>query len=105
MPLSSFLGLNSADHYEKVGVEIPGLSSKKIFPIYGVWPPTQSHLYKLFHETISSTVNLNQGNKNCIDLGTGSGALGFILGTLGKDFQIFSIDKTYEAIRCSKLNA
>jgi hypothetical protein len=40
MPINSFLGLNSADHYEKVGLEIPGLNSKKIFPIFGVWPPT-----------------------------------------------------------------
>ncbi len=53
MPFSSLLGLNTADSYEKLGLDVGGvLAGKKIYPLYSVWPPTQVHVYKLFREML-----------------------------------------------------
>ena len=43
--------------------------------------------------------------KSAIDLGSGTGVLGFILKKMAKTENIFAIDSNPEAVKCSKLNA
>lgn len=99
------MGLMSADNYEKVGYRVKALDDLKIFPLYGVWIPTHKRLYKLLLDYIKQTPNILVGNKNIIDLGTGTGILSFILAKRGKECKIYGIDKLYEAMRCTRLNS
>jgi hypothetical protein len=94
MPFSSLLGLNTADSYEKLGLDVGGvLAGKKIYPLYSVWPPTQVHVYKLFREMLLESQHLSLGSKNAIDIGSGTGILGFQLALAGPNIEVFAFDK------------
>ncbi|KRX10569.1 hypothetical protein PPERSA_05389 [Pseudocohnilembus persalinus] len=105
IPFNSFLGINSADQYEKTGVQIQALNNKKIFPLYGVWPPTQQHYYKLLEDFIASSRNLLATPRNIIDIGCGTGVLGLIFNQKSDNSLVYALDKNEDAVKCSRLNS
>ena len=43
----SFLGIISAEEYEKKGIPVKILDGKKIYPMYSVWSPTSQTYLQL----------------------------------------------------------
>ena len=98
MPINLWDGIISANEWNEKGIQIAGLGNK-IYPGYGVWPPTNQEYLKLFTDYISSS-NLEG---TAVDLGSGSGVLGMILAKHG--LNSFGVDNNFHAAKSSNLNA
>lgn len=81
------------------------LGNKKIFPLYGVWLPTQQHYYQLLEDCLKETKNLFASPRNIIDLGCGSGILGLMLSQKSNENFVYSIDNNPDAVKCARLNS
>lgn len=60
------------------------LDNKKIFPLYSTWPPTQKGYYNLFKDFEKNARNVFATPRSVMDLGCGTGVLGFILNNMSK---------------------
>lgn len=105
LPYQAFTGIYSAENYEKLGIKINALNQRKIFNLYGVFPPTRSHLYDLFAQYIKSKQNLLKADRAIIDLGCGSGVLGFIFADNSNTVKVYALDKDEDAVHCARLNS
>lgn len=97
MPLNIWDGVVSANEWHEKGILIKNLG--KIYPLYGVWPPTSNEYIDLFADFVSG----NKLKGVAVDLGCGSGVLGLILAKAG--MSVFGIDNSLQAAKSSNLNA
>ncbi len=47
-----FVGIISAEEYEKKGISVKVLDGKKIYPMYSVWSPTSQTYLQLLDQFI-----------------------------------------------------
>ncbi|KAL4472607.1 hypothetical protein ABPG74_018556 [Tetrahymena malaccensis] len=105
IPFQHWQGIHSAEQYESNGIPIPQLNGKKVYPVYGVWPPTQQHYLKLLYQYLQDSKNYLRGVEKVCDLGCGSGILSFIIAEAAPDVKITCLDKYEAAVRCTGMNA
>lgn len=103
--VSSFNGANSAYQYEKEGVVVPLLQGKRVYFGYGVWPPTNVHIYRLFAMFLEERRLLYADKKTAVDFGCGSGILSFIVKTRLNVQRLWALDSFSEAVRFTKINS
>ena len=105
IPFGFWQGVGSAENYEKNGIVIKALGGKKIYPLHGVWAPTSQKYLNLLEELLEEKKNLLKNPKNVLDLGCGTGILGFLsISKLGAK-KVFGVDSNPNAVRCAKMNS
>ncbi|CAD8195726.1 unnamed protein product [Paramecium pentaurelia] len=115
LPFSAYQGIVTAYNYEKEGLAIEFLNYKKIYALYGVFPPTQRQYQVLFHSYMQKLVKIHDVTHsslyNVIDLGCGTGVLGFIANDVllrsfkDKEINIYSLDNVENAVKSAKINS
>ena len=105
LPIPYWQGLHSADEYEKEGISIKSLDSKKIYPHHGVWSPTSQHYLSVLEKYIEENRNSLKHKKNILDVGCGTGILSFLLSVKCELKSIYGIDLNPKAIECTRLNS
>lgn len=70
-------GLVSSLEYDSKGIQIHCLDSKMIYPMYGVYMPTQQEYLNLFSNFVQQDESIKEA-KHLVDLGCGSGILSVI---------------------------
>lgn len=80
VPVHTFLtSIKSVDQWNKKGILIQSLG-EKIYPEFGVFPPTQQTHLELLEHAIQQVYNKNRVILNYgLDVGTGTGVLAFLL--------------------------
>jgi methylase of polypeptide subunit release factors len=97
LPLRDLLAMISAHEWRKNGVPIPALSGTKIYPHYGVFPPTRQDYIELVAQA-----PLPAGG-TAFDLGTGSGVLSAVLLHRGVA-RVVASDNAPRALACAADN-
>ena len=97
LPLRDLLAMISAHEWRKNGVPIRALSGTKIYPHYGVFPPTRQDYIDLVAQA-----PLPKGNV-AFDLGTGSGVLSAVLLHRGVP-RVVATDNAPRALACAADN-
>jgi methylase of polypeptide subunit release factors len=97
LPLRDLLAMISAHEWRKNGVPIRALGGTKIYPHYGVFPPTRQDYIDLVAQA-----PLPAGNV-AFDLGTGSGVLTAVLLHRGVA-QVVATDNAPRALACAADN-
>ncbi len=96
IPLRELLGIIGAHEWRKKGIEIPFLGNR-IYPHYGVFPPTRGEYISLVAETPLPSKAL------AFDIGTGTGVLAAVLAKRGVS-KVIATDNDPRAIACAKEN-
>jgi len=97
LPLRDLLAMVSAHEWRKNGVPIRALAGTKIYPHYGVFPPTRQDYIDLLAEAPLPTGDL------AFDLGTGSGVLTAVLLQRGVH-RVVATDNAPRALACAVEN-
>ncbi|HCX14309.1 MAG TPA: methyltransferase, partial [Rhodospirillaceae bacterium] len=103
-PLSDLLGFISAFEWRKKGIEVSalaGLQSQRIYPHYGVFPPTRHDYVKLVADM--PLPDSMESDSVAFDIGTGTGLLAAILVRRGVG-RVIATDLMPRAIRCAQEN-
>lgn len=97
VPLRELLGVLGAEEWRRVGLEVPGLPGR-IHPRYGVFTPTRGDYPALLAKAPSPS------GKRVLDVGTGTGVLGFLLLQAGAT-SVVGTDLEPRAVACANENA
>lgn len=103
-PLSDLLGFISAFEWRKKGIEVSalaGLQSQRIYPHYGVFPPTRHDYVKLVADM--PLPDSMESDSVAFDIGTGTGLLAAILVRRGVG-RVIATDFMPRAILCAQEN-
>lgn len=103
-PLSDVLGFVSAFEWRKKGIHIPalaGLQTQRIYPHYGVFPPTRQEYVDLVADM---TLPASMGADSiAFDIGTGTGLLAALLVRKGVA-RVVATDIAPRSIACAREN-
>jgi len=94
--LNTLVGALSAAEWTRKGLEVPGLSGRLV-PRFGVFSPTR-------HAYVDLVARLDVEGKSVLDVGCGTGVLGFVLLQRGARSAVGS-DLDPRAVECASRNA
>lgn len=94
--LNTLIGALSAAEWTRKGLEVPGLSGR-LEPRYGVFSPTR-------HAYVELVTHLDVEGKSVLDVGCGTGVLGFVLLQRGAR-SVVGTDLDPRAVECASHNA
>jgi len=94
--LNTLVGAMSAAEWTRKGIEVPGLSGR-LEPRYGVFSPTR-------HAYVELVAQLDVEGKSVMDVGCGTGVLGFVLLQRGAR-SVVGTDLDSRAVECASSNA
>lgn len=94
--LNTLIGALSAAEWTRKGIEVPGLTGR-LEPRYGVFSPTR-------HAYVDLVANLDVEGKSVLDVGCGTGVLGFVLLQRGAR-TVVGTDLDPRAVECAAHNA
>ncbi len=103
-PLSDVLGFVGAFEWRKKGVAVPaltGLQTERIYPHYGVFPPTRQEYVDLVAD-MTLPASMPQDSL-AFDIGTGTGVLAAMLVRKGMA-RVVATDNAPRAIACAREN-
>lgn len=83
------------------------VSKTRVFPLINVFPPTNRILYKHVFNKLQEKQSALKNKKNVLDVGCGSGILPILFrkAVMNAKTNFFGLDKSNEALECTKLNA
>ena len=87
--------------YQEKGVEVEGLG-KHIYPKGHVWMPTSQRYLTYYLELIK---DLSSKEGNVLDVGCGSGVLGFLFAKKHKKSRVVGLDVNPDAVETTNINA
>ena len=94
--LNTLIGALSAAEWTRKGLEVPGLTGR-LEPRYGVFSPTR-------HAYVELVATLDVEGKSVLDVGCGTGVLGFVLLQRGAR-SVVGTDLDARAVACASHNA
>jgi methylase of polypeptide subunit release factors len=89
----SFLGIISAEEYEKKGIPVKILDGKKIYPMYSVWSPTSQTYLQLLDQFIQTKYKYLKTMNSALDIGCGTGVLSIALKLNAKIKNVYAFDQ------------
>lgn len=97
--------LVSAEEFRKKGLQIACLHSRMLYPLPGVYMPTQQDYLNLFSNYVEQMSARYKEMQTMVDLGTGSGILPIIMKeSAGFTGKMVGIDCLGNAIESAKMN-
>ena len=86
-------------------MQIHCLNSRLIYPLHGVYMPTQQEYINLFSNYVSLMKEQYEQKKHMADLGCGSGILPIVMKeNAGFKGTITCLDSSENALECAKMN-
>lgn len=104
LSVGDWQGLYRAGKSKLDGVEVKALGNERVYPFYGVWPPTQQDLYIMLRSYLEEEKRNFKNCSKCLDIGVGTGVLSLIMATVPGIEKFYAIDVSETAVDCANSN-